>query len=227
MSITLTEISECDSAIFRNIQGAPPEFDEFDDLTTDTAAKSFAHRSTSKIHTLQYHAIDFIFSQTSWNPTRFGDGSHPVWYGSTHLDTSFHETLYHWYRIFIQAPATFKDGLTEPTKVIRTVYSVECTAALIDLRKKHTEAPELIQPNPANYRATQQIGLRIYKEGYPGLMTKSARSKAGDNIAVFKKTILSNPKFYDHYCYEYDFNSNETRVINQRTNKVELTTMCP
>lgn len=227
MSITFNELTEFNHPVFRNIQGISPTFDEFDDLTADPKAKAYAHRITtadthigSNEH--RFHAIDFVFNQTTWHSTRFGNGKYPVWYGSVELQTGFHETLYHWYRTFIQAPAGFSSTTNNTIKTRRTVFTVECNAALIDLREKCNQTNALVHPDPSHYPYTQQIGRRIHQEGYPGLLTKSARTADGENVVVFKKNILSAAAHHGDYLYEYDTINHNAMIKNQLSNELEL-----
>ncbi|OAI49451.1 hypothetical protein AYO45_02485 [Gammaproteobacteria bacterium SCGC AG-212-F23] len=218
MTITFDKITEFNQPVFHNIKGIKPDFDEFDDLTNDPKTKAFAHRisnasqSNFRLEELHYNAIDFIFQQPSWLSTRFGDGTYPVWYGSIELETSFYETLYHWKRIYIEAPQGITTGLQQPITTLRTIFTVNCQAALLDLRNKTRKNKELIDPNPHNYPQTQKIGQRIYKEGYPGLITKSARIAKGENIVILKKEILTSPKHYNDYIYEYDLQTRKIQV---------------
>lgn len=227
MTVTFDEITEFNRSVFRNIQGILPAFDEFDDLTTDPKAKAYAHRMTDTNMTfatdvLQYHAIDFVFDQTTWHATRFGDGTYPVWYGSVELQTAFYETLYHWHRTFINTPEGFSNKAKTSIKTWRTIFTVDCHAALIDLRKKCGQIESLAHPDPTHYPYTQQIGQRVHKEGYPGLLTKSARMTNGENIAVFRKTILAAPKHYGNYLYEYDIAKQRVVIKNQQSNELEM-----
>lgn len=232
MSVAFDEMTEFNRSVFRNIQGISPEFDEFDDLTTDPKAKAYAHRITSidtafNTETLQHHAIDFVFNQTWWHSTRFSNGKYPVWYGSVELQTSFYETLYHWHRTFIQAPEGFSNKAKTNIKTSRTVFTVDCHAALIDLRKKCEQTNALLHPDPMHYPYTQQIGHRMHKEGYPGLLTKSARTINGENVAVFRKKILSSPRHYGDYLYEYDIANHQVIIKNQIANETVMIAKFP
>lgn len=225
MTITFNALAEMDHPIFRNIQGIRLGYDEFDDLTTDPKAKRYAHRLSSAykanldLDELQYHAIDFIFKQHSWSSSRFSNGTYPVWYGSVNLNTSFYETLYHWRKVYLEAPHDFIKS-DKTIKTLRTVFTVVCNAALIDLRANKDEL--LAHPNPERYPYTQQIGLKIHQAGYPGLISKSARDNKGEITAIFKKEILSSPEHYDNYIYEFDIEKSKTLVKLTDSNKVVL-----
>lgn len=224
--IALNELAEIDQLVFRNIQCVRQNFDEFDDLTNDPATKRFAHQLVNnKINANknEYNAISFIFAQQSWLPSRFSNGSYPVWYGTAQLETSFYETLYHWKKRFIDAPQGFDSAKNQPIKTSRTVFTVNCHAALIDLRTKATQENKLIHPDPSSYFYTQKLGERIQKEGHPGLITRSARIITGENIVIFKKNILSNAEHYHDYVYEYNSIIKETVVKESGSRKTVLT----
>jgi hypothetical protein len=222
MPTLFTNLTDFQQRVFHNIQGIPPDFDEFDDLTNNSQARKYAHQISSsnisaKSDALHYNAIDFIFMQNSWLATRFGNGTYPVWYSSIDLHTSFYETLYHWKKTFIDSPQNFN---TQSIKTLRTVFTIECNAALIDLRKKVTNNKKLIHPDPAHYTYTQKIGARIHREGYPGLITKSARVHNGENIVIFKKDILSSPTHENDYFYEVDSADNKILIKQAKSNKI-------
>lgn len=173
---------------FRNIIGSI-ETDEFDDLTNDPAARAYAHRAAETKDKL-YDVIDYNFSRSSI--TRFSDGSFPAWYGAKDLKTTFYETIPHWKKTYVDAPQFSQPA----TKGRRSIFTVQCDAALIDLRDH--------QFIKTNYKDTQQIGARFQQEGHPGLLAKSVRISTGENIIVFQKSVLSNPAHHSDYIYEYD-----------------------
>lgn len=216
------EIVELRAEVYRNIIGIYPGFDEFDDLSSDANTKKYAHQLTKAFDKLDahYHAIDYIFKQSNWMSTRYGTGDYPVWYASMDLMTSFYETLYHWRRVYLEKP-DFK-AISQTVKTVRSVYVVECHAALIDLRNKVKEYPELVHPDTASYEITQKWGVRMHKEGYPGLLTPSARKSEGENVVVFKNTILTNAKHYQDYLYEYNMINKNEIVKSSHTNEIIL-----
>jgi hypothetical protein len=77
----------------------------------------------------------------------------------------------------------------------RKVYWVACQAALLDFREVTEDQPDLL--HSSDYTFCRSIGARIHREGHPGLLTKSVRRPAGENIAVFNPLVLSNPR---HNC---------------------------
>ena len=213
MKILFDQLADINEAIYRNIIAVT--FDEFDDLSPNPKARAYAHKLTS--HENNHHAIDFVFKQKSWGQTRYGNGTYPVWYGSLELNTSFYETFYHYYKTFIEAPHGFSTRNHGLFITNRSVFTVSCHAALIDLRHHCAAHRELLNPN--DYEFTQSIGLRIHKEGYPGLITKSVRFASGNSLAIFNKNVLSSPKPHGNFRYEYDPANQTVNVINHDINQ--------
>jgi hypothetical protein len=220
--VTFNELAEIHDIVYRNIIGINLEFDEFDDLTQDVSSRQYAHRVTDSLNKsdAQYHAIDYIFNLSFWEPSRFGTGAYPVWYASRDLVTSFYETLPRYKKTFLMNP-NFKE-IPEIVPILRSVFIVQCDAALIDLRKKINKYPELVNTDPLGYRVTQEVGVRVHREGYPGLLTQSARNLNGETVAVFRKNILTNAKHFQNYIYEYNLKNNTEQVKAINTGKIIL-----
>ncbi len=192
--------------IARNIVSLLQSQDLFDDLTDNPAEGLLAQKMEDKIKPSPYHSrtpiIDRPFEDAEWfnaiswpfkhwQASRFSDGTHGVWYGSESVETTVHESAYHWYR------GLLSDAGFERMTVIaeRKVYSVACNAALLDFRKAADEHPDLL--HSSDYALCQSVGARIHREGHPGLLTQSVRRPAGENLAIFNANVLSNPR---HNC---------------------------
>lgn len=131
-------------------------------------------------------AIDYPF--TNWTNTRYSNGSFGVWYGTDTLETGIYETVHHWRKgLLADAGWDNIEGIVSERKV----YNVRCDAALLNFIPKLATFPSLIDPD--NYAYTHQVGTRIHHEGYPGLISHSARCE-GDIYAIFNPQILSNPR---------------------------------
>ena len=140
-------------------------------------------------------AIQFPFDH--WSQSRFSRGQFGVWYGSEKLETTVHETVYHW-RNGLLADAGWAER--EGVSVERRVYQVYCAGALIDLQPKADSWPEL---RANDYSACQALGERLHREGHPGLWTPSARC-GGMNAAVFRAALLSNPRALCYLTYRLE-----------------------
>ena len=103
------------------------------------------------------------------------------------------------------------EGLNEVVYQERAVYDVHCAALLVDLSAKKLQHPALIAND---YALTQQIGKRLQGEGHPGLIAPSARA-AGNNVVVFRKEVLSNPRIVCYLNYLFDPIECKTKVERQ------------
>jgi hypothetical protein len=72
--------------------------------------------------------MDLYFQRAIFYPSRYGDGSFPVWYGCLDPLTTIYETAYHMIK-------EEKDLAGSQSEVVRRrlVCRVSCTAILIDL----------------------------------------------------------------------------------------------
>ena len=141
-------------------------------------------------------AIDYPFKH--WSKTRYSDGSFGVWYGADSLETSVHETAYHWRKNFLEDAGwhNMEGVITE-----RKVYLVRCDAALLDFIPKLTAFPALIDSAPGAYYLTHPVGARMNHDGHPGLRSRSAHC-AGDIYAIFNPKILSSPRPTCYLTYQ-------------------------
>lgn len=192
--------------IARNIVSPLQSQDLFDDLSDDPAECLLAQKVEDEIKPPPYRShtpiIDRPFEDAEWfnainwpfkhwQASRFSDGTYGVWYGSESVETTVHESAYHWYR------GLLSDAGFERMAVVaeRKVYSVACHAALLDFRKAADAHPDLL--HPSDYAFCQSVGSRIHREGHPGLFTQSVRRPTGENVAIFNANVLSNPR---HNC---------------------------
>lgn len=201
-----TTLVDIHQDVVRNIVSLRASQDLFDDLTDDPAGWVLAQKVEDEVkpppYSLHKPIIDRPFEDAQWfnainwpfkhwQTSRFSDGSFGVWYGSDSVETTVHETAYHWYR------GLLSDAGFEQMAVIaeRKVYWVTCNAALLDFRQAAAAQPELL--HPSDYTFCQTVGARIHREGHPGLLTRSVRRPAGENVAIFNPAVLSNPR---HNC---------------------------
>lgn len=193
----------------RNIKSIRVSQNLFDDLSDDPADWEIAQRHELRTapHTYEspvtiidrpFEEADWLnaiaFPFRNWAASRFCDGSFGIWYGSDTVETTVHETVHHWRHGFL-ADAGFDDLVTRGARVSitgeRKVYWVRCDAALLDLRTRAAEYPDLA--HPSSYHFTQQIGARLHRESHPGFVTPSARC-TGENYGVLNRNLLSAPR---------------------------------
>ncbi len=209
--------------VFRNIPHISDPLNVFDDLSTDKFMQKQANSlvELSKHHTYMLEknldayekAINFGFTLSTWMPSRFSDGSYYVWYGATNKITTIAETCHHWKQNFLADVNFFK---TKSTIIAhRSLFHVRINATLIDLRKKITLLPDLIQPDNNKYDHTQAIGKQLREEGHPGLVNRSARDKNGDVFAIFNKKVLFEPTFLNHVRYTFSCTTGITHITEE------------
>jgi len=140
------------------------------------------------------NVIDYPFKNS--NNSRFSAGSYGVWYGADSVETTIYESAYHWYTVLLSDAGFNQDGMITE----RVVYYVRCDAALINLKEKIAEYPQIIDPN--DYAYCQFIGSRLHHEGHPGLVSQSVRNIKGETYAIFRPQVLSASQIYRYYSYE-------------------------
>ena len=211
----LDKLYDFDESVFRNVTCVSQSLNIFDDLSDDAddwqqASQLVEDEPKIPQELLQYNAIDFVFNQPQWLPSRFGDGSVPIWYGSQELETAFNETAFHWLQTILM-DAGF-DQREEPIFTARTVFSVKCKSALVDLREKQKQYGFLTQKEIEKYKDTQKLGKKLYRQQVPGFLTMSARNYGGTNIAILNKKILHQPCLYDDFIYKFQSNKSTSEV---------------
>lgn len=187
--------------VYRNIVSLVVSEDLFDDLTDDPDDYATAH-AIEALHTPPFYqsrnpiidrpfeksewfnAVQFPFE--NWQESRFSQGKFGVWYGARKLETTVHETAYHWLKRTLFEEGAFPVG----RELQRKVYTVAVDALLLDVRELVKTYPALI--SRGDYSLSQQIGQILHRQGHPGLVTKSARCN-GDVEAIFNPTVLSEP----------------------------------
>ncbi len=196
--------------VVRNIVSLRESQDLFDDLSSEPRDWLLAQKVEDEVKPPPYRSatpiLDRPFEDAEWfnaiawpllhwQSSRFSDGGHGVWYGSESIETTVHESAYHWYRGLL-CDAGF-EGLEVQAE--RKVYAVACDAALLDLRDKSRDHPQLL--HPSDYAFCQSVGARIHHEGHPGLLTRSVRHAGGENLALFHSRVLSRPRLHGYLSY--------------------------
>ena len=116
------------------------------------------------------------------HPSRFSDGSFPVFYSSLDLETAKAEIRFRFFQKYGGAP----------DKIRRVHYQqLSCTfdGSEKDLRSKLAEWPDLT--HDTNYALCNKLGAEARETGVDGLVTPSARHE-GTNLPVFNRKALSN-----------------------------------
>jgi len=181
----------------RNIKTIRASQDLFDDLSRDPGdwaiaieAEGAGRKPTAAAtitRPFDYGTvISYSFDPSNWQATRFSDATRfGVWYGSTDVETTVYETVYHWHRFLVDSFA----GLDRVVTGERRLFSVRCDALLIDLRGRETAYPDLL--SRSSYAFTHAVGAYLFDQGGNGVLVKSARCD-GLNGAILRQERLSN-----------------------------------
>lgn len=188
------QVADFHGDVVRNIKGIRVSQDLFDDLANDEAdrAVAIAAESATRIPSpaplitrpFDYGAvITYPFVPHNWHATRYSDGlAYGVWYGALELETTVHETLYHWHRFVTDS----YPGLEREIVGERRVFQVRCEAILIDVRK--AREPRLV--DKTDYGFTQRLGRHLWQRGQSGLLAPSARGP-GCTTPILRPEVLS------------------------------------
>ncbi|MBY0438311.1 MAG: RES family NAD+ phosphorylase [Burkholderiales bacterium] len=206
--------------LLRNIPGIRDSQDLFDDLTDDPAdhAVAIAAEGAGRLSTtgaaisrpFDYgRVISYSFESSHWQQTRFSDGRRfGVWYGALELETTVHETAWHWQRFVLDSFA----GEARTIVTERRVFNVRCDALLVDLRGQERRHAALVDRD--SYAFTHRVGDYLHDQGANGLLVASARCH-GINAAVFRPERLSNVRDRAYLTYRLDLARN--RLVVERT----------
>lgn len=116
-------------------------------------------------------------------PTRFSDGSFPVFYCALERETAQAETE-HWFAEFVGQP----EG--ERTAVY-SCFACDFAGDTKDLRPQQGKWPNLTHPH--DYTFCNALGAEAVEEKLDALLAPSARRATGTNLPVFAKRAVSNP----------------------------------
>lgn len=217
--LTLADVHQ---NVMRNIVSIRESQDLFDDLTDDPAEWALAQQVEDDIKPPSYRSrtpvIDRPFEDAAWfsaiewpfkhwQASRFTDGSFGVWYGSDCVETTVHESVYHWVR------GLLRDAGYDQQPVVgeRKIYSVACDAALLDFRMSVQDHPQLL--HGTDYSFAQSVGARLHREGHPGLVIPSVRRPVGENFVILNPAVLSQARFSCQLTYRLD----GARVLVEQT----------
>ena len=142
--------------------------------------------------------------------SRFSRGDFGVWYGAVKERTSMVETIFHWLRYEKEQYGTY----THIEPVQKKVIGVKINAVLTDLRAAKTRFPEIVDPK--DYTVTHGLGARLH-QSVSGVLFSSARHHAGDCVAMFDATGMSDCQYRKHVQYRYE-NSSDTVFVTDMGN---------
>jgi hypothetical protein len=127
-------------------------------------------------------------------PSRFGDGSYGVYYAAAALETSVHETAYHFGR-FLRATAEPRGSMLE----LRVLVSTRVDQRYHDVRAGHRDLHR-----PDDYAPSQAFGRRVRAVGSNGIIYRSVRHAGGLCLAVLRPKAIPLPMQGAHLRYHFD-----------------------
>ena len=126
--------------------------------------------------------------------TRFSDGSYPVFYSSLDPESAEAELEYRFPK-FIGQPENHRTAYYQR-------FSCTFEGTEKDLRPKLPDWPDLV--HKSDYTFCNRLGAEAVEPGLDGLVTPSARKKAGVNAPVFKRQAISNPEERGEFAVTLD-----------------------
>lgn len=127
-------------------------------------------------------------------PSRFTDGTYGVYYAARAMETSIHETAYHFGRFLA---ATNEPRGTELE--LRVLISRRVEQSFHDVRTGHSELHR-----PDDYRPSQAFAKPLREAGSNGIVYRSVRHEGGTCLAVFRPKAIPCPKQGPHLRYHFD-----------------------
>lgn len=218
MEALIRKVAVFDGDLMRNIKGIRVSQDLFDDLSAHASDRAVAVAAESAARTpsaaplitrpFDYGTvITYPFVPHNWQATRYSDGLHyGVWYGALELETTVHETVYHWHRFVMDSFAALERDIVGE----RRVFQVHCDAVLIDLR----DVAEPRLTDRRDYSFTWQVGRFLSERGQSGLLARPARS-SGTTAAIFRPVVLRDVR--DLCFLTYRMNPARDTVTVERT----------
>jgi hypothetical protein len=220
--------AQFDQDLFRNIATAVPAQAVFDDLAEDIDTMDYALLadvrgrvdSLDPLVTRPFdYGVDLSYpfddDHLPLHATRFSDGSSfGVWYGSLSDRTTVHESVYHW----VTLVRNMNMDYDKPIIADRRIYTVRCTAMLVDMRGMEVAFPDLVHPH--DYTFTHKVGRYLEEQGSNGFLVKSARCD-GINVGIFRAKVLSGPR--DYSTMKYTWVPAERDVVVEKQGKLWCT----
>ena len=127
-------------------------------------------------------------------PTRFSDGSIPVFYSSLDPETAEEEVKY-WAPAFMGSPP-------HPRTAYRWLFRCTFEGDEKDLRPQIGTWPHLV--HKSDYTFCNQLGTEAVRLKVAGLVTWSARRRRGVNLPVFSRHALRDPGMLRLVAITYD-----------------------
>ena len=135
-------------------------------------------------------------------PTRFSDGTFPVFYSSLEKDTAEAEICFHF--------SKFANGRKEPLSFYYQQFSCRFAGLEKDIRPKLADWPELT--HDTDYGFCNRLGREACDARIDGLIAPSARRRHGANLPIFRRTAISDPESGELVSLTFDPGTGEINV---------------
>jgi len=190
-----------DARLFDDIASNPYECD----LALAMEARTTTAMSEPVVQQPFIHSVTptWPFFRVHWHATRYSDGTrYPAWYGSPDLSTTVFEAVHHWLRFVNDSfPEQENDVVGE-----RGLYQVECHGELVDLSSM---PPEASRRGTRTIQASQRLGKLVHGRGRQGLLEQSPYRDPGLLVAIFRQSVLGNPRPRGMLRYRWNRASDE------------------
>ncbi len=136
-------------------------------------------------------------------PTRYSDGSWPVFYSALEPDTAEKEVYYR----------HVKPVLGDPSKgrtAYRLSFKIRFRGEAKDLRPQVDEWPLLV--HDSDYSFCQELGREAHSTDIDGLFAPSVRREGGTTVPVFSRGALSEPAALDYAAFSIEPATGEIRI---------------
>lgn len=122
------------------------------------------------------------FTHINPTPTRFSDGSYGVYYAAHDRETAIAETVF--------GRERFLGATNEaPIDLDMRVYCARVRGRFDDIRTEPEESPLY---DRVSYATSSQYGRARRLSGADGVVCRSVRNPAGENLAAFRPRVISN-----------------------------------
>lgn len=138
----------------------------------------------------------FTFLDQNYAGSRFSNSQFGAYYASSDLETAIAETV-HQREQFMR-----EHDIIKAQELDQLVILADISGEFHDIRDLTAQLLEVYQLN--DYAASQALATRLKNDNSNGIVYQSVRFKAGECIAVFRPTVVSNAREERHLTYLWD-----------------------
>lgn len=129
------------------------------------------------------------------HPSRFCDETFGVYYAADSQETAIKETVYHRERFY-------RASNEAPCKISMREYIAKVVKPLVEIT--NSQHRDVLDPNPEQYKISQEFGKKIRAEKHWGLYYPSVRNQDAYCVAIFRPPALTTPIQATHFEYIWD-----------------------